>query len=379
MPWQEQLQKLFLLSSCIFLLPEGSSFQSLLKILARPGHALSLNSAISSTESLFVNEGESDGISAGKAALRDLATEERHLRFSGVGKLYHSKPTKKQKSQGSDKDLAPASHIEIVERLASSTVAVIGLGGVGSWAAEALCRSGVGNLLLVDLDDICISNTNRQLHALSSTVGKMKIDEMKRRLIDINPQCNITLIHDFVSMDNVYEIIDKTFNLTAVLDAMDGTQEKTALLAACVDKRIPIVTCGAAAGRIDPTKIIVEDLTKVSNDRLLAACRRNLRKFYDFEEGISFEEARKKTKTIKRWNILAVSSSEPPRQVCQSDTSSFRRCDGPLGTACFVTGTYGFVAASQIVEMIANNKFRRPRRQGSHPVAYTANLTSEST
>lgn len=90
-------------------------------------------------------------------------------------------------------------HLAIVDRLADSTVVVIGIGGVGSWAAEALCRSGVGNLILIDLDDICISNTNRQLHATSSTVGKLKIDEMKRRLLDINPDCNVTNIHDFVS------------------------------------------------------------------------------------------------------------------------------------------------------------------------------------
>lgn len=90
-------------------------------------------------------------------------------------------------------------HLQIVERLNKATVAVVGLGGVGSWAAEALCRSGVGNIVLIDLDDICISNTNRQLHATSTTVGKMKIDEMKRRLLDINPQCRITNILDFVS------------------------------------------------------------------------------------------------------------------------------------------------------------------------------------
>lgn len=83
---------------------------------------------------------------------------------------------------------------DVLHRLHQSTVAIIGLGGVGSWAAEALCRSGVGNLILIDLDDICISNTNRQLHALTSTVGQMKIDEMKRRLLDINPGCNVTLM-----------------------------------------------------------------------------------------------------------------------------------------------------------------------------------------
>ena len=88
----------------------------------------------------------------------------------------------------------------ILSRLSSATVAVIGLGGVGSWSAEALVRSGIGNIILIDLDDICISNSNRQLHAMTSTVGKMKIEEIERRLVDINPKVNVTLIHDFVSI-----------------------------------------------------------------------------------------------------------------------------------------------------------------------------------
>ena len=91
------------------------------------------------------------------------------------------------------------SHLDIVEKLSDSTVAIVGIGGVGSWAAEALCRSGIGNIILMDLDDICISNTNRQLHALSSSVGKLKTEETRKRLEDINPKVNITLIHDFVS------------------------------------------------------------------------------------------------------------------------------------------------------------------------------------
>lgn len=96
-------------------------------------------------------------------------------------------------------DSESRAHLAVIDRLAESTVCVIGIGGVGSWAAEALCRSGVGNLILVDLDDICISNTNRQLHATSSSIGRLKTEEMQRRLVDINPDCNVTLIHDFVS------------------------------------------------------------------------------------------------------------------------------------------------------------------------------------
>ena len=102
-------------------------------------------------------------------------------------------------------------------------MAIVGLGGVGSWAAEALCRSGVGNLVLIDMDDICISNTNRQLHTLSSTVGKFKIQEMEKRLLDINPQCNVTLIYDFVSILNpifflVFDMFDfRTMKLKVMI------------------------------------------------------------------------------------------------------------------------------------------------------------------
>ena len=241
----------------------------------------------------------------------------------------------------------------------------MGLGGVGSWTAEALCRSGIGNLVLVDLDDICISNTNRQLHATSPTIGEMKLDVMKRRLLDINPQCNVTLIHDFVSTENVYNILDMCGNMTGLIDAMDGMKEKTALLAACVKRRIPIVTCAGAAGRTDPTKIMVDDLTRVTEDRLLASCRKSLRKNYNFERGLSLAERKKSSsKNQRKWNILAVFSTEVQQKVCQnSSTSSLRRCDGPMGTACYVTGTYGFIAASKMVEMIAKNELIIPRTQ----------------
>ena len=120
-------------------------------------------------------------------------TEDDHsLRFSGAGRLFST--------DDSPEDI-------ILERLQNSTVAVIGIGGVGSWTAEALCRSGVGNIILVDLDDVCISNSNRQLHAMSSTVGHMKTDVMKRRLLDINPNCNVTIIHDFVSTPYYNDVI----------------------------------------------------------------------------------------------------------------------------------------------------------------------------
>ena len=257
-------------------------------------------------------------------------------------------------------DMEP--HLEVVERLSNAVVVIVGLGGVGSWAAEAVCRSGVGNLVLIDLDDICISNTNRQLHALSSTVGKMKIDEMAKRLNDINPDCNVTLIHDFVSPDNVDDVLLSIPGVTACLDAIDGAKGKSSLIAACSRHGIPIVTCGGSAGRTDPTKFVCDDLSRVSGDPLLSACRKNLRRRYGFEEGISWREKQdKKRKPPRKWNIKAVFSKEPQKALPRgSDSSSLRRCDGALGTACFVTGTSGFVAAGQIIEMIANDNLSVP-------------------
>ena len=283
-------------------------------------------------------------------------TEERHLRFQGVGRLYNIAVSSSPTSSTTD------AHFQILDRLNQAMVVVVGLGGVGSWAAEALCRSGIGNLVLIDLDDICVSNINRQLHALSTTVGQMKIDEMKRRLLAINPHCNVTLIHDFVTTNNVYDIFDRMGNPTAVLDAIDGSTEKSALLAACTEYKIPVVTCGGAAGKIDPTKIVYEDLTKVNGDKLLSNCRRKLRKEYEFSRGRSFHETQKGKKS-KKWNIAAVYSLEKQKALPSgSDASSLRQCDGALGTACFVTGSFGFAAAAKVIDMIASDKLKQPSK-----------------
>ena len=267
----------------------------------------------------------------------DEAREQRNLRFAGVGRLY-------SESDQDDTEMMIPPHLQVVDRLTQATVLVAGLGGVGSWAAEALCRSGIGNLVLIDLDDICISNTNRQMHAMTSTVGNFKIDEMAKRFQDINPSCNITLIHDFVSPDNVDEIMTSIPNLTACLDAMDGAKGKCALIAACARYHIPIVTCGGSAGRTDPCAFVCEDLTKVNADPLLSNCRKNLRKFHGFEAGVPANLLKKKlVKPPRKWNIQAIISTEPQKTLPKGeDSSSLRRCDGALGTGVFVTGTSGF-------------------------------------
>ena len=277
------------------------------------------------------------------------------LRFCGIGRLYDDATGGTTEEESSS-----------LKRLSEATVAVIGIGGVGSWTAEALCRSGIGNLVLMDLDDICISNTNRQSHATSSNVGKMKVDVMKQRLNDINPRCNVTTVMDFVSTENAYDMIQGLLpDVTCVVDAIDGAQEKTALISACARLRVPIVTCGGAAGRKDPTQIVCDDIIKVKEDRLLFWCRKDLRQRYGFPKGpAKFTKASYKP---RRWRIFAVYSKEVQKTIKADNisTSSLRTCDGALGTACFVTGAYGFVAAGKVVSMIASDKLVRPRFRGS--------------
>mmetsp|Transcript_11944 Transcript_11944/g.17470 ORF Transcript_11944/g.17470 Transcript_11944/m.17470 type:complete len:376 (-) Transcript_11944:177-1304(-) len=307
---------------------------------------------------LKVSNNDPDG---GNDSITNIVIEEEDvsLRFSGVGRLFNNEEQAKDST-------STEPHLDIVERLGKSTVSIVGIGGVGSWAAEAICRSGVGNIILVDLDDICTSNINRQLHAMSSTVGKMKIDVMKERLLDINPTCNVTVIHDFISVDNAKDLVEAlSSDVDVMLDCIDGHFEKTALIAAACLNNLPIVTCGGAAGRVDPTKIVCGDLSKASQCRLLFWCKKRLRDQYKlFPKGPSDPKLLKKHR-VRKWKIWAVYSEEVQKTVDQSkdnsQTSSLRRCDGALGTACFVTGTYGFVAASKVISMIANQELIEPK------------------
>jgi tRNA A37 threonylcarbamoyladenosine dehydratase len=193
----------------------------------------------------------------------------------------------------------------------------------------------------------------------------MKIDEMRRRLLQINPECSVTNVHEFVSQDNVHELLDSLLpDLDVVLDAIDTRKAKTALLAACVEKKIPIVTVGGAAGKKDPTKIQFEDLARVNGDGLLRSCRSNLRKFNGFSQGAKWADRQGKNRP-KKWRIPAVYSTEIIKELpknADNTVGALRTCDGALGTACFVTGTFGFVAAGQVVDMIAQGKLLKPRK-----------------
>jgi tRNA threonylcarbamoyladenosine dehydratase len=248
-------------------------------------------------------------------------------RFGGIGRLY-----------GNDG----------LERLRKACVCVVGLGGVGSWAVEALARSGIGHLTLVDLDDVCISNVNRQLHALDGELGKPKVEVMARRAEAINPECVIKALQSFFLKSNAEEILKRGFD--AVVDAIDSPSLKCLLIAKCREHRIPLVTAGAAGGRRDPTAIEVADLAFSSHDRLLQEVRRMLRRDYGFPRGDC------------AFGIKCVFSREPPvfaagdGTVCSDRTASADLrldCNSGFGTASFVTGSFGLIAASQIVQILA--------------------------
>ena len=159
-------------------------------------------------------------------------------RFGGVGRLYGT---------------------EGLDRIRRAHVCVVGLGGVGSWAVEALARSGIGALTLVDLDDVCISNVNRQLHALDGELGRPKVEVMARRVRAINPGCVVHPMQAFFLKSNAGEILQTRFDY--VLDAFDSPSRKCVLIALCRERGIPVITSGAAAGRRDPTKVEVIDLS----------------------------------------------------------------------------------------------------------------------
>lgn len=229
-------------------------------------------------------------------------------------------------------------------------IAIVGLGGVGSWAAEALARSGIGTLTLIDMDDICVSNTNRQLHALEGQYGRTKTDAMAERLRAINPHADIRVHFGFVTVKNVSELI--TEDMTGVVDAIDSVKPKAALIAHCQRRKIPIICAGGAGGQMDPTQIQVADLAKTTQDPLLAKVRNMLRREYGFSRNPK-----------RRFGIEAVYSLEQltypaaDGEVCLQKPST----DGPVrldcatgfGAASPVTASFGFFAASRLLNRIA--------------------------
>ena len=248
-------------------------------------------------------------------------------RFSGIGRLFG---------------------VEGSRRLQRAHVCVVGIGGVGSWAVEALARSGIGALTLVDLDDLCVSNVNRQIHALDGAIGQPKVEAMARRVRAINPGCAVHPLHAFFTESNADEILRPRFDY--VLDAIDSISKKCLLIAACHQRNIPVLVVGGAGGRRHATALHISDLAHSSHDRLLVQVRSTLRAEHGFPRG------------EKAFGIDCVYSRERLFYPRSDGTVCARRepgatlrldCESGYGTASFVTGAFGFAAAGRIVEKIA--------------------------
>jgi tRNA A37 threonylcarbamoyladenosine dehydratase len=258
-------------------------------------------------------------------------------RFGGVARLY-----------------GPAAYA----RFTAAHAVVIGLGGVGSWAAEALARSGVGALTLIDLDHIAESNTNRQIHALDDAYGRAKVLAMAERVAAINPACTVRTIDDFITPDNVATLLPRA---DAVLDCIDQVAAKAALIAHCCAQRIAVITCGAAGGRVDPLRIRRDDLARVIGDPLLAKVRYRLRRRYGF--------ARELHGRVRKFGVQAIYSDEPVRLPTASagahvlanandDSGACAPVSGGLacagyGSAVTVTAPMGLAAAAAALGLFA--------------------------
>jgi len=234
--------------------------------------------------------------------------------------------------------------------LEQSHVCVIGIGGVGSWTVEALARSGVGQLTLVDLDDVCVSNVNRQIHALDSTVGQAKIDVMAERVRLINPLCRVNVLPHFFTPKTADNILETPYDY--VIDGIDGAIQKCRLIAACRERNLNVLTVGGAGGRLDADQVVASDLNETYNDSLLYRVRKMLRQEFGLPRG------------KKPWGIPAVYSREKPMYptldggICETptpQTSLKMNCASGYGAATFVTGTFGFVAASVVVKELTEN------------------------
>ncbi len=237
-----------------------------------------------------------------------------------------------------------------LQRFQHSHLCVIGIGGVGSWAAEALARSGIGQLTLIDMDDVCITNTNRQIHALQGNVGKQKTEVMAERIRLINPDCQINIIDDFITEENLIDYIDSRFDF--VVDAIDSIRAKVALLAHCKRQKIALITTGGAGGQKDPTKIAIEDLSRTTQDPLAAKVRAELRRHFGFPR-----DPKKKFAIPCVYSTEQLTYPDGTGGTCSAKASSDGNlkmdCASGFGATTVVTATFGFVAVSYVLQKLA--------------------------
>lgn len=255
-------------------------------------------------------------------------------RFGGVGRLYGARA---------------------LERLLHAHVCVVGVGGVGSWTVEALARTGVGSITLVDLDEVCVTNINRQLPALEETVGRPKVEVLAERIASINPRCRVWARQEFFTASSCGRLLEPRFDW--VVDAIDVPRNKSLLIASCKQRGIPVLSVGGAGGRRDSTALRVADLARTGHDALLKAVRRELREHYGFtrDSGAEFgvpcvysPEA-----PVFPWSDGSVCAERESGREGGEGARMAMDCASGFGSAIFVTGAFGFAAAGEVVRRLA--------------------------
>ena len=242
----------------------------------------------------------------------------------------------------------------VMEKLFKTHVCVIGLGGVGSWACESLARSGIGRITLVDFDEICITNTNRQIQAMQGMVGKKKAEVLAERLQKINPQASVKPIVKFYNEETSEEILSTKPDF--VLDCIDNLTAKSHLITTCRKKGIPIITSTGAAARVNPMAVKQSDLADSHTDPMAAQLRKILRSRYDFPSEGPFGVDCVFSDEVPREPVqLNYDNGEGFKCVCPQGQNDLHSCDRRnviYGNASFVTGTYGFVMASWVIQKV---------------------------
>ena len=249
-------------------------------------------------------------------------------RFAGIGRLYGQ---------------------QALARFRQAHVCVVGIGGVGSWAVEALARSAIGQITLIDLDHVAESNINRQLPALSDTLGMAKVQVMAGRIQQINPDCKINAIEEFLGIENLETLMSEKFDY--IIDCIDGFRTKARLIAHCRSNKLRIITVGGAGGQVDPTRIRIADLSRTEHDALFSKTRKLLRQEYNFPTNLQ-----------RRFDIPCVYSMEQPvfpaedGEVCaekpDTETVGDLSCAGGLGSAAAVTASFGMVAVAHVLKKL---------------------------
>ncbi len=237
-------------------------------------------------------------------------------------------------------------------RLRAAHIAVVGIGGVGSWVVEGLARSGVGALTLIDLDDVCITNVNRQLPAIDGQIGRPKVAAMAERSRLINPACEVAAVAEYFTQASVDRLLNSRYD--CVVDAIDGMTNKALLIDACVKRGIPCVTVGGAGGKCDATRIREGDLGESNGDDLLRMVRRKLRRDHGWQRGegqlYGVRCIYSAEKPVYPWADGSCSAEPEPGSHLKLD------CASGFGTAVFVTGAFGLAAAGAAVRQVVEGR-----------------------